>query len=146
MLRTLHTSCHTFHTFPHVGHVSTRFHALRQVLVERIRAMPGTRVVAVVGKAHLPGIQKLWNQDTTSLAAAALEEPAASVVPRLVGVAAVAGLPLAAYRYRAVRLGLGGLGLGLVAGGSWLTLALRDRLRFFERNLAASAVTSTEAA
>ena len=118
----------------------------RQVLVERIRAMPGERVVAVVGKAHLPGIQKLWNQDTAALAAAALEEPSASLVPRLVGAAAVTGLPLAAYRYRTIRLGLGGLGLGLAAGGTWLTLALRDRLRFFERNLSAPAVASTESA
>ena len=105
------------------------------VLVERIRATPGQSVVAVVGKGHLPGIRALWNEDTDTLAAFALEEPpSASLAPRAAAAASVVALPFAAWRYRAVRYGLGGIVLGAAAGGAWLTLALRNRLRFFEQS------------
>lgn len=46
----------------------------------------------------------------------------------------VLSLPLAAYKYRAVRVGLGVSVGAVLVGGAWFTLALRDRLRFFEES------------
>jgi pheromone shutdown-related protein TraB len=34
-----------------------------QYLAEKIRTAPGTRIVAVVGAGHIPGIQKYWNSE-----------------------------------------------------------------------------------
>jgi len=104
------------------------------VLTEKIRTTPGARVVAVVGKAHVRGICDLWDKDTSALCASALEEPRSPVAPRVAAAAMVLSLPLAAYKYRAVRVGLGVSVGAVLVGGAWFTLALRDRLRFFEES------------
>lgn len=88
----------------------------------------------MVGKAHVPGIRELWDKETSALCASALEEPSAPIGSRAMALAFASMLPFASYRYRAVRIGMG-ISFGVLAtGGAWFTLALRDRLRFFEKS------------
>ena len=50
-----------------------------------------------------------------------------------VGAGALVAVPLAAWRWRAARLGIGALGVGAAGGAAWLVSALQSRVRHFER-------------
>ena len=88
--------------------------------------------MGVVGKAHAAGIASRWERDLSTEVPAALATPCAPLAPLAAAAAAAVGLPLAAYRVRAVRYALGAGALAAGAGGAWFVHALRDRLRFFE--------------
>ena len=103
------------------------------VLCEALKDAPGERVVGIVGKAHVAGIAQLWETDTRSALPACLEEPRPSLLPLLALTTSGLGLPYAAYRSRAVRLGLGGCGLVGAGGAACFAVALRDRINFFQR-------------
>ena len=104
------------------------------VLCEALKKAPGERVVGVVGKAHVAGIARLWDTDTASGLQACLEEPRPSVLPLVAVATCGLGLPYAAYRSRAVRLGLGGCGLIGAGAAAYLAVALRDRINFYQRS------------
>ena len=108
------------------------------VLAHAIKGAEGRTVVAVVGKAHVPGIVSLWDKDTAALVPPALEEPPPPILTRLCAGAAAAAAPFVLWRSRTARLALGGSAAGLVAGGAWLALALSDRMRFFEAHQSAT--------
>lgn len=109
------------------------------VLTDALLRAPGERVVGVVGKAHVPGIVKLWEEEAAGREAAiasrvheVLQEPAASLLQRnagLVQCAVGAGAVVGMWRSRAFRLAAGG-----VAGLSACAVAaIKDRLDFFQR-------------
>ena len=104
------------------------------VLAQALKTAPGQRVVAIVGKGHVAGIQELWHSDTAALLPAALEEPSAPLGPRAACAAAAILIPYGAWRSRGVRVALGAAALGTGAGAAWFLGALRDRVRFFEHS------------
>ena len=103
------------------------------VLAHALKEAPGPTVVGVVGRAHVDGIQRLWDADTAALLPPALAEPRRPFERYAVGAGALVAVPLAAWRWRAARLGIGALGVGAAGGAAWLVSALQSRVRHFER-------------
>ena len=103
------------------------------VLAHALKEAPGPTVVGVVGRAHVDGIQRLWDADTAALLPPALAEPRRPFERYAVGAGALVAVPLAAWRWRAARLGIGALGVGAAGGATWLVSALQSRVRHFER-------------
>jgi pheromone shutdown protein TraB len=109
------------------------------VLADALKRADGQTVVGVVGKAHVPGIARLLQEEVeqegfASRVAEALEHPRAPLLPLVGATAACVGLPVAAYRSRVVRRVLGAGALALGGGAAWLVYALRDRINFYERS------------
>ena len=96
------------------------------VLAHALKEAPGPTVVGVVGRAHVDGIQRLWDA-TPPLSSAALAEARRPFERYAVGAGALVAVPLAAWRWRAARLGIGALGVGAAGGAAWLVSALRPR-------------------
>ena len=119
------------------------------VLADCLRRQPGERVVGVVGKAHVAGISRVWEQyDTGDLTLpdrlrSALQEPPPPVGYLGGALVACAGAAFGSYRSRRVRYVLGGSAVAAGAGYSWLVCALRDRLEFFRRSQAELAAART---
>ena len=103
------------------------------VLAHALKSCPGATVVGVVGKGHVPGIRRLWAQDTAALLPAVLEEPPLPVGRYVALGAACVALPVGAYRSRGLRLVLGTTALGVAGGAAWLVNALKQRVAFYER-------------
>ena len=85
------------------------------VLAHALKEAPGPTVVGVVGRAHVDGIQRLWDADTAAILPPALAEPRRPFERYAVGAGALVAVPLAARRWRAARLGIGALGVGAPA-------------------------------
>ena len=103
------------------------------VLAHALKSCPGATVVGVVGKGHVPGIRRLWAQDTAALLPAVLEEPPLPIGRYAALGAACVALPVGAYRSRGLRLVLGTTGLGVAGGAAWLVNAVKQRIAFYER-------------
>lgn len=103
------------------------------VLAHALKCCPGATVVGVVGKGHVPGIRRLWAQDTAALLPAVLEEPPLPIGRYAALGAACVALPVGAYRSRGLRLVLGTTGLGVAGGAAWLVNAVKQRIAFYER-------------
>ena len=104
------------------------------VLAHAIKSCEGERVVGVVGKGHIDGIRRLWDEDTAALLPAALEEPPLPLGRCAVVAGATVGVPWGLWRSRRFRWGLGAAGLGVVGGAVWLVDALQRRAEFYERS------------
>merc|ERR1712107_233835 len=63
-------------------------------LTYALKTAPGTRVVGVVGLAHLTGIRNNWNQEPFSRPNHIFEEPPRNMVPQTIGLALFLSLPL----------------------------------------------------
>ena len=102
------------------------------VLCDKLRSQKGDCIVGVVGKGHLAGIEKVWEDDfRPEQLAEACEVPRPPILPLVSGLTAIVGVPYAAYRSRAVRYTCAA---GVLVGGGgalWLAAALRERVRFF---------------
>jgi pheromone shutdown protein TraB len=100
-------------------------------------AVVGT-VVGVVGKSHVPGITAAWNAPEATRrekVAKALEEPPPpSRLLALGGGALGLGALVGIARSRTMRRVAGACSLALGGGATWLVVALRDRLDYFERS------------
>ena len=100
-------------------------------------AVVGT-VVGVVGKSHVPGITAAWNAPEATRrekVAKALEEPPPpSRLLALGGGALGLGARVGIARSRTMRRVAGASSLALGGGATWLVVALRDRLDYFERS------------
>ena len=103
------------------------------VLAHALKSCPGAAVVGVVGKGHVPGIRRLWAQDTAALLPAVLEEPPPPLGRYVALGAACVALPVGAYRSRGLRLVLGTTALGVAGGAAWLVNAVKQRVAFYER-------------
>ena len=103
------------------------------VLAHALKTCDGAAVVGIVGKAHVPGIRRLWAEDTAPLVAAALEEPPPPLGRYAALGAACAALPYGAYRSRRFRQALGATALGLAGGAAWLVNAVQQRVAFYEQ-------------
>ena len=99
--------------------------------------MVGT-VVGVVGKSHVPGITAAWiapEATRREKVAKALEEPPPpSRLLALGGGALGLGALVGIARSRTMRRVAGACSLALGGGATWLVVALRDRLDYFERS------------
>ena len=104
------------------------------VLCDALKRAPGERVVGVVGRAHVKGISKIWETDTSSELQSCLEVPRPSWKPLYCAAVGVVAIPYALYRSRAARIGLGGCVVAGVASTGYLTVALRDRIDFYQRS------------
>ena len=95
-------------------------------------------VVGVVGKSHVPGITAAWNAPEATRrekVAKALEEPPPpSRLLALGGGALGLGALVGIARSRTMRRVAGASSLALGGGATWLVVALRDRLDYFERS------------
>lgn len=101
------------------------------VLADVLKRQPGERVVGIVGKGHLAGIAKAWEEETASRVPEMLAQPPANLFlqPVVIGTAAAVGAAYGMVRSRVVRVACGGVAVGAVA----FTAMAADRLSFYKR-------------